>query len=260
MKLKEVIGLLNQVLPSDLIEEGDNCGLLIGDLEDEITHIRTALEASEEVIDQAILDGVDLLVVHHPMIYMPLKNITSSTLRGKKALKLIRSGIGLFAAHSNLDRITGGLNQRFGHALGFETFKTIDEEGYILLGEMSEKKSMDAYVKEVGERLGVSNLRYVGDPEKEVQKVAFCTGSGMGLLTDELFCEADVYLTGDLKYHDAMDVHEKGQAVIDITHFYSEAMAAQVLYDLISNVIDIIKVTVDRSIINPIRHGGMRDE
>lgn len=253
MTVKEVMALLEEVLPKELVEEGDNCGLLIGHLDREVTHVRTALEASNEVIDKAIEDHVDMLLVHHPMIYAPLTKITSESLRGGKALKLIEAGISLYVAHSNLDRAPNGLNQRFGKLIGVDTFEVFDEEGYILVGAMTPPLSLSDYVKRLGHQLEIGQLRYVGEDDLMVKRVAYCTGSGVGLINDHLFESADVYLTGDLKYHDAMDIHEKGQAIIDVTHFASEVMAAEVLYNLVEPLLSTIKVTVDTSIKNPIK-------
>ncbi len=77
MILKDVLTRLDEVLPKSLIEEKDNSGLLIGNLTKEINHIRVGLEASNEVVESAIKDQVDLLIVHHPLIFSSLRTITS---------------------------------------------------------------------------------------------------------------------------------------------------------------------------------------
>lgn len=254
MLLYDVVALLDKVLPKALIETGDNSGLLIGDMSGDIGHIRTALEATEDVVDAAIADGVDLLIVHHPMIFTPMMTITSETVPGRKAVKMIRSGLALFAAHSNLDRTTDGLNQRFGHRIGLHEFLAYDDEGYILVGRLEAPIVLEDYVAKIAKTFNQPLLRFVGKENQLIQQVAFCTGSGMGLMSDDLFDQADVYVTGDLKYHDAMDVYEKGQAVIDVPHFVSEEMASEVLYNLVTSVIDSVRVSKDTSIVNPIRH------
>lgn len=253
MKLKDVVALLEKVMHPALVDDWDNCGLLIGDMEQEITHIRTALEATNEVVDAAVKDGVDLLLVHHPMFFAPVKRITSETIRGKKALKMIASGMALYAAHTNLDRAQNGLNQNFGQAIGIGEWRSYDEGGYILMGKLERTMTLEAYAAYIGERLGYEPIRYVGTPERSIDRVAFCCGSAVNLMDDALFDQVDVYVTGDLKYHDAMDIHEKGQALVDVPHFVSEVMAAKVLHNLVTSVIDSVTVTIDDSIINPIR-------
>jgi len=253
MKLKDVVALLEKILPLDLVEAWDNCGLLIGDMNQDIHHIRTALEASNEVVAAAIEDGVDLLVVHHPMFFAPIKALTSESVQGRKALKLVKGGTALYAAHTNLDKAQAGLNQNFGHAIGVHEWRSYDEEGFILIGPLEETISLKDYAAKIGKSLGHEPMPYIGDPDRKIERVAFCTGSASELLTDPLFDHADVYITGDVKYHFAMDVHEKGQAVIDVPHFISEVMAAEVLANLITSVIDSVEVTIDTNIINPIR-------
>ena len=254
MLLNDVVALLDKVLPEVLIEPGDNSGLLIGDMSSDIGHIRTALEATEDVIDAAIDDGVDLLIVHHPMIFTPMTTITSETVPGRKAVKMIQSGMALFAAHSNLDRTMEGLNQNFGRQIGIHDSVAYNDEGYILVGRLEVPILLEDYVAKIAKTFNQPSLRYVGKGNKQIEQVAFCTGSGMGLISDGLFDKADVYITGDLKYHDAMDVYEKGQAVIDVPHFVSEEMATEVLHNLVTSVIDSVRVTKDTSIVNPIRH------
>lgn len=253
MRLSDVVALLDKVLPEALIEVGDNSGLLIGDMSSDIRHIRTALEATDEVVDSAIEDGVDLLIVHHPMIFTPIKSITSETVVGNKAGKMIRSGVALFAAHSNLDRTMEGLNQKFGHKIGLHSAIPYDEDGYILIGRLEMPIELEDFVSQLASIFNQTSLRFVGQDHRVIDHVAFCTGSGMGLISDDLFEKADVYITGDLKYHDAMDVYEKGQSVIDVPHFISEEMATDVLHNLVTSVIDSIRVTKDTSIVNPIR-------
>ncbi len=254
MLLNDVVTLLDKVLPKVLIEPGDNSGLLIGDMSCDIGHIRTALEATEDVVDAAIADGVDLLIVHHPMIFTPMTTITSETVQGRKAMKMIQSGMALFAAHSNLDRTLEGLNQKFGHRIGIHDSVAYDDEGYILVGRLEVPIFLKDYVEKVAKTFNQPFLKFVGKEDKTIEQVAFCTGSGMGLISDNLFDKADVYITGDLKYHDAMDVYEKGQAVIDVPHFISEEMATEVLFNLVTSVIDSVRVTKDISIVNPFRH------
>lgn len=254
-KLFGIIETIEEVLPVELIEKGDNSGLLVGDRNQEVTHMRVALEATNEVIDSAIEDGVDLLVVHHPMIFNPIGQITSDTIEGKKILRLITNGIALYAAHSNFDRVQGGLNRAFGELVGLIdiSIAEIPTEGYVLKGVLREPMTMKAYIEFMGEKLNLTHLRYVGDANTMISSVGFCTGSGMSFIGDALFEEVDVYLTGDLKYHDAMWIYESGYRVVDVTHFASEIIATDVLYKLLRELVtsDII-ISKDTAILNPI--------
>lgn len=255
-KLYEIINKLEEVIPVQLIHEKDNSGLLVGVLDNDIKHVRVALEASMTVVDKAIEDGVDLLVVHHPLIFSPISQIVSSTVDGHKLQKLIKNDVALYAVHSNLDRMDAGLNALFGEKAGIIDVMPaeVETEGYVLKGRLPDPISMKALVERLSTTFDVAHIRYVGDSEKLVERVAFCTGSGMSFVSDALFDEADVYITGDLKYHDAMWVHESGYAVIDVTHYGSEIIGVDLLHEILGNVIesDII-VSKDEALTNPIK-------
>lgn len=256
ISLKDALNQINTVLPEAMIDDGDNSGLLVGDLDQAVNHIRVALEATVEVIDKAIEDEVDLLIVHHPVIFRPVLSVTTSDVEGDKLIKLIKNNVALIAAHSNLDRMASGLNQSFGEAIGLSGIRpsTSDDSGYVLVGVYDTSIPLATMVEKLSLELKLSHVRYVGDNQRMIRRVAFCTGSGMSLLTPSIMSEADVYITGDLKYHDAMWVHENGFAVVDVTHFGSEKMAAEVLYKLLRKSFGSdIMLSIDTAIVNPIK-------
>ncbi|VDN49037.1 Nif3-like dinuclear metal center hexameric protein [Petrocella atlantisensis] len=257
MKLNEIIKIIEKVVPKEAIEQGDPCGLQIGKYQKDIRHIRVALEASIDVIEGAIKDDVDMLFVHHPLIYTPIQNICDDTVTGHKIQELIRSDIALYVAHSNMDRATNGLNRYFGNKIELEhiTEMSIDTHGYTLIGNLKKPMSLKSYAVFLGQKLSMPNLKYVGDDQKNIEKAAFVTGSGMSLLKEEMFDEVDVFLTGDLKYHDAMWVYESGNCVIDVTHYGSEIMVTELMYELLLQHMDkSVIVSKDNYLVNPIKN------
>ncbi|PKM66142.1 MAG: Nif3-like dinuclear metal center hexameric protein [Firmicutes bacterium HGW-Firmicutes-2] len=257
MKLSEIIKIIESIIPIEAIEPGDPSGIQIGQYHKDIKHIRVALEASIDVIEGAIKDKVDLLFVHHPLIYTPLQSICDDTVSGSKIYKLIRHDIALYVAHSNMDRATNGLNRYFGHKIGLEniTEMSLDIHGYILSGSLKKPMILKNYVASLGNQLSTPNLKYVGDDQKIIKKVAFVTGSGMSLLKEKMFEEVDVFLTGDLKYHDAMWVYESGYSVIDVTHYGSEIIVTDLMEALLEEHMDkSVMVTKDNYLINPIKN------
>lgn len=257
MKLSEIIRIIESIIPIEAIEPGDPSGLQIGQYQNEIKHIRVALEASKDVIEGAIKDQVDLLFVHHPLIYTPVQRICDDTVCGHKVYELIRHDIALYVAHSNMDRALNGLNRYFGNKIELEDIEemSIDAHGYTLSGSLKRPMSLKNYVTSLGRLLSIPNLRYVGDDQRIISKVAFVTGSGMSLLKEEMFEEVDVFLTGDLKYHDAMWVYESGYSVIDVTHYGSEIMVTELMHELLIQHMDhSIKVSKDNCLINPINN------
>ncbi|MEH7492814.1 Nif3-like dinuclear metal center hexameric protein [Neobacillus niacini] len=116
----EIIQLFEQFSPKALAMEGDKIGLQIGRLNKKIDKIMIALDVLEEVIDEAIERNVQLIIAHHPPIFRPLKNVLTDTVQGRMIEKLLKHDIAVYAAHTNLDVATGGVNDLLADALGLE--------------------------------------------------------------------------------------------------------------------------------------------
>jgi dinuclear metal center YbgI/SA1388 family protein len=116
----EIIQLFEQFSPKALAMEGDKIGLQIGRLNKKIDKIMIALDVLEEVIDEAIERNVQLIISHHPPIFRPLKNVLTDTVQGRMIEKLLKHDIAVYAAHTNLDVATGGVNDLLADALGLE--------------------------------------------------------------------------------------------------------------------------------------------
>ena len=253
MELREVIAVLETVLPPTTIEEGDPSGLLIGDMSWQVHHIRYALEATSQVINKAIKDQVDLLIVHHPMIYTPIKTITNETPLGHKTLQLISHKIALFAAHSTLDWHDEGLNVAFGSRLGIlGTDRMVtDTTGFYRKGVLEESTTISQYVKNL-QSVFNNEVRYIGNGRHVIKSVGYCSGSGLSLVSDIMYQEVDVLVTGDIKYHDARDIEEAGYNVIVVPHFNSEINAGLVLQDMFRDKLP-IHTSVDDQLSDPFK-------
>jgi len=112
MKIKEVISLLEKWAPLQYQEHYDNSGLQIGNTENNLTGISICLDVSDEVIDDAIKSGVNLIISHHPLIFKGLKKITNQTSTEKHIVKAIKHDISVYSIHTNLDNISGGVNKK----------------------------------------------------------------------------------------------------------------------------------------------------
>ncbi|MDN4074787.1 Nif3-like dinuclear metal center hexameric protein [Fictibacillus terranigra] len=117
---QSVIAELNTLAPKHLAEEGDPIGLQVGNLNKPVKKVMIALDVLEEVVDEAIETGAELIIAHHPMIYRPLKKIDLSMPQGRIIEKLIKNDIAVYAAHTNLDVAKGGVNDWLAQALGLE--------------------------------------------------------------------------------------------------------------------------------------------
>ena len=118
MKIKEVISLLENVAPTQLQESYDNTGLLTGSPDWECKGILITLDATEEIIKEAVEKKCNLIVAHHPIVFEGLKKITGKTYVERAVISAIKNDIAVYAIHTNLDNIATGVNGKIADMLG----------------------------------------------------------------------------------------------------------------------------------------------
>ncbi len=223
MKLKEIYNFLDELSPFELQEKWDNSGLLVGSLEDEISKVYISIDLDEENLNQ--MDENSLVITHHPLIFSPLKKVNYDSYSTKLLKILIQKNIALISMHTNID--TTHLNKYVAsEILGLDV---IDSEGYICYAKVND--TFSSFANDVSKRLGLEYIKYVKCNEK-VEKVALITGAGMSLISS---VDADCFLTGDIKYHDAMEAKARGISLIDIRHYESERHFSPLMMGLIED-------------------------
>jgi len=229
IKTSWIINKLEEWAPSCLAEEWDNVGLLLGNDAQLVTKVLVALDATDSVIDEAIQGQFDLIITHHPLIYNPIKRITADNPLGRKLITLLKNGIGLYCAHTNLDKANGGVNDVLFERLDLlrkepllETFGESSSLGRV--GTLHEKMTLESLAEYVKKALSLSNVRYAGDHSRLIHKVGICAGDANGdrYLKAAYDRGCDVYITGDLRYHGVQEALEMGLCLIDITHYAGE--------------------------------------
>jgi dinuclear metal center YbgI/SA1388 family protein len=340
-KLSDVVGIINKKYPFNLAEEWDNVGLQLGDPATEITRIMIALDPLPQVIESALNKNCNLLITHHPLIFSPLHQITTSTTTGRCLLQAAQAGLSLLAIHTNYDIAEEGLNDLLAtrirlentrplkitgqneliklvvfvpteqlamvraallpHAESIGTYQdcsftasgegtflplegarptigvigrqeTVSEQRLELLlrrdqlskatrtllavhpyeepafdcypllnqssprglgriGNLTEPAKLSDWANTIGQTLRCDAIRYVGNPDQMIKKIALCSGSGASLLREAVRAGADLLLTGDIKYHEAREAEAQGIALIDAGHFGTEILMAKAVRD-----------------------------
>jgi len=230
MKLNDIYRFLNEISPFELQEDWDNSGLLIGDINNTIKKIYISLDIDEFIISQ--IKPSSLLITHHPLIFKGLKKITPTTFSQKYAIELIKKDISLISMHTNFDKT---------HLNIYFATKILNLNGknneFIFYADID--KNFDSFLKEIKTKLNLKTIKFVKS-HNQIKKVAITTGAGMSLLD---YIQADTFLTGDIKYHDAMEAKARGINLIDIGHYESERFFVDALYEEIKDLkIDIIKL------------------
>ena len=226
MKIRTIYDVLNEISPFSLQEEWDNSGLNVGDYNNEINKIYLSLDIDENILEK--MDENSLLITHHPLIFKSIKKIIPNRFSTKLLLKMIRKNISLIAMHTNFDKTH--LNEFFAtKVLGFDGIA----EDFIFYTDVD--INFEKLVEYVKNKMNLNNIKAVKAKEK-IKKIAITTGSGMGLLD---LIKADCFLTGDIKYHEAMDAKVRGINLIDIGHYESESCFVDCLFEILNERIDI---------------------
>lgn len=218
MRVKDIYRFLDALFPFSSACEFDNVGLLIGESEKEVKTAVIALDCTNKVIDTAIKNKAELIITHHPVIFDPLKSITDDDI----ALRLIKNGISVISAHTNMDMGDGGVNDCLADALDIKnTEKLICSDGFIIRqGNLKAKMTADEFAIFAEGKLGLKP-RY-NRAKNAVSRVVLCSGSGGENLREAINIGADALITADVKYHIFLEAEHKGISVFDCGHFNTE--------------------------------------
>jgi len=363
--VNDIIGVMKKIAPPNLAESWDNVGLQVGDPQWPVQRIWVALDPIPEVIQAAIKQNIDLIITHHPLFFNPLKSINLSRPDSKIIADTITHQIAIFSAHTNLDKVTGGINDLLANKLqlmdvcplipdrfsdkaklvvftpkshaqqimdvlfeknagiighyskcsfrneGIGTFEpgelsnpclgnkgefeetdeyrietiisfndapeilshleknhpyeTVAYDIYPLnqvsanqglgrVGRLTSPMRLQELADHVIQRLNLSYVRIIGDPDLTVKQLAICSGSGGSLLKDVFSLGVQAYITGDLKYHDARNIEMHQMGAIDVAHFESEhifiddlVLKLQTVMDMRQWKVDILPCPVERN-------------
>lgn len=243
MQIKEVIDYLKELAKPESSLSWDNCGIQVGDLNANISKISVALTPTIEIIESAIKNQSNLLITHHPLIFKPLKFIDVDTVIGKSIHIAIKNELTIYSIHTSFDSAPTGLNYEIAKKLNLENISVFDELSNIgTIGSFTKPLKLKTVIENVKNILNLAHFTYVGDPEKAISKVAICTGSGGSFLSLVKEKSADLYITGDIKYHNAIDAKELDLALIDAGHHGTEILAVPFIANYISQKFDTLEV------------------
>lgn len=221
MKLQEIYNILDELSPFELQETWDNAGLLVGSFKDEIKNIYISIDLDEKLVDE--LEENSLIITHHPLIFKGLKRVNYDTYSTKLLKQLIKKDISLISMHTNIDKthLNTYVTQEI---LGFKINKIDD---FIAYCEVN--MTFEELIKNISKKLDLTMTKAVKGKDF-IKTIAITTGSGMSLLPH---VKADCFLTGDIKYHEAMEAKARGISLIDIGHYESERYFNELIENLL---------------------------
>ncbi|MDH4321078.1 MAG: Nif3-like dinuclear metal center hexameric protein [Desulfobulbaceae bacterium] len=227
LDVRTLVAVLDELAAFSLAESWDNVGLMAGDPAQRVRAIMVALDPTEEVLDEAVANGCNVLVTHHPLIFKPLKSLRTDELVGRLLMRAMVAGIAVIACHTNLDLAGGGVNDVLARRLGLRDARPLggdvgDGGGFGRIGSLPEPVPGQEMLVRIAQLLGVAALAYAGPLPSVVSMLGVCGGSGSELATDMHRLGAQMYVTGEVKHSTARWAEAVGFCVVDGGHFATE--------------------------------------
>lgn len=362
MKVKDLTALLETYAPLSLQESYDNSGLLCGCTEQEVASVLLCTDITENVIDEAIAGGHNLIVSHHPLTLQGVKNLIPDTYIKKCLIKAVKHGLNLYAAHTNMDAVINGVSGKMADKLGLgqqvilqpqgrlysltfftprhaagkvrqavfdagagmigrykqcsfnaegtgtftplpgshpfcgtsgslhnepevRTEITVPEYllkqsigalkaahpyeepvwnvvciqntnplcGFGIIGELPREEATSDFLKRLKTTFHCGVVRHTTPCRPKIKRVAVCGGSGAFLIQEAIRQKADIYITGDIKYHDFFQAEDR-IILADIGHYESEQYTKEIFYELLTKKISKFAVQFSKVETNPIKY------
>ena len=255
MKVKDIIKVIEQFAPLSIQEGWDNSGLCVGSPEDEVTSVLLALDCTPALVEEAIACGADMIVTHHPLIFSGLKKISPDDMVGEAVIKAIKAGICIYAAHTNADKVLAGVSGAMAAKLGLENVRILDEDGegtgLGAVGDLPVPVKAEDALNLVKEKFGLKVIKTSRPVEGLVTRVAMCGGSGGSLIKAAMKSDAQLYISGDISYHNFFT--PDGFMIMDIGHYESEIEIVDILFSLIKKNFPTFAVRITQNLnSNPI--------
>ncbi|MEV0264001.1 Nif3-like dinuclear metal center hexameric protein [Streptomyces sp. NPDC050617] len=231
--LSEVLAALAALWPPERAEQWDAVGTVCGDPDAAVSRVLFAVDPVQDVVDEAVKLGADLLVTHHPLYLRGTTTVAADTFKGRVVHTLIKHDIALHVAHTNADRADPGVSDALAGALDLRVTGPLvpdasDPAGRRGLGRicaLDRPETVGEFAARAAARLPgtAQGIRVAGDPERPVRTVAVCGGSGDSLFDEVRAAGVDAYLTADLRHHPASEAQQHSPlALVDAAHWATE--------------------------------------
>lgn len=235
-RLSEVIAALENLWPAERAEAWDAVGTVVGEPGQEVSRVLFAVDPVQEIADEAVKLGADLLVTHHPLYLRGTTTVAATTAKGRVVHTLIKNDVALHVAHTNADSADPGVSDALAGALGLRVVRPLvpdpaDPDGRRGLGRVCEPEhamTVRELAARAAERLPATaqGIRVAGDPGATVRTVAVSGGSGDSLFDHVRAAGVDAFLTADLRHHPvsefAADRADSPLALLDAAHWATE--------------------------------------
>ena len=363
MKVNDIVSSIEEMAPVSYQESYDNAGLLVGSYDTEVSGVLICLDVVESVVEEAINKGANLIIAHHPIVFKGLKRFNGNNYVERTVILAIQNNIAIYAAHTNLDSVKGGVSDRICDLIGLQNKRILSplagdlnklvtfvpteyaqkvkdalfnagagcignydscsfssegkgsfranehadpfvgeigkvhhenetrietvfqkhlkgkilsallknhpyEEvafdvyqlenvnlnvGLGMIGELKKEEDALQFLKRIKKIFGSACIKHTDLIKDKIKTVAVCGGSGSSLLRKAIAQKADVYVSGDFKYHEFFDAEEK-IIIADIGHYESEQFTSDIFYEIVTKKFPNFAVYISDINSNPIKY------
>lgn len=257
-KVREISAAIEAFASLQLQESYDNAGLQVGDPEAEVSAVLLCLDVTEDILAEAKRRHCSMVVSHHPLIFRGLKSLTGADETQWLVLGALRDGIAVYSAHTNLDSAFAGVSYEMASMLGVANARPLVPTapdamtGLGVIGDITPLPKLE-FLRKIKEKFNVKCVRYSqGRNSLVVKRVALCGGSGASFIDNAIDAGADIFITGDIKYHDFTG---NGNRILlcDIGHFESELCSERIFSRIIRESFPDMVVYFPESESNPVK-------
>ena len=238
--VEHILDLCDKIAPREDAEEWDNVGLLVGSPNAPVHNVLCALDLTETVVQEAIDKGAELIVTHHPIMFRGRKNLREDDPEGRMLCKMVLAGISHIAMHTNYDNACPGVNDALAATLELHDVERVDRA--LRLG-VTEHRTFGEFADYAEKALG-GPIRRFGRPEMPVMKVAVLGGSGGDYLPMAVDAGCDVFVTGEISYHKALDAAQDGICVLEAGHAATERPGILALSAALQKAVDAVQYDI----------------
>ncbi len=259
MKIIKVLQALEQFAPLPLQEDYDNAGLQIGLTDAEVSGALLCLDVTDDVVDEAINLGCNLIVAHHPLIFRKLSRITGEDCVQRTVMKAIENHICIIAMHTNMDSAEGGVNYKIAEKIGLHDVHFIGRQhtadgvsgGEGVMGTLSEPVAAADFIDMLKRVFDVDCVMANQLLHRPISTVALCGGAGDFMLPEAARLKADAFVTGEMHYHQYFGYEQRLQIAV-IGHYQSEQFTNEIFRDIIQGACPGVRCHLTQINTNPI--------
>lgn len=253
----DIAAFLESYAPTALAESWDNVGLLIGRFEQPVTRVMTCLTITPESAAEAIAEGAELIVTHHPLPFRPLKRLTGETPEGRLLLDLIAAKVAVYSPHTAFDSAAEGINQRLAAGLGLQAIAPLLPAaepgiGAGRYGRLAKPLTLAELTAAVKQLLGIERAQAVGD-DRPITQVAVACGSAGEFLAPAAAVGCECLVTGEVRFHTALEAEALGVGLVLAGHYASERFGLEALAEVLAGQFRDLKVWASRAERDPIQ-------